>query len=259
MLDNQHQIDAYKLLQASPIKTASSILQATDVESKAKAKGTSLGGLILATVTYPASITAQVTKLTSWAALLNRASTVCGTFKTNVTPYQTPTEMIELYVGWDVYLKVSGLPADSLLRTNAAVADTTLVAALQTAVNGMTFTDVFTAWNAVNAALTIAPVTDPQAPPIPAPTLTQAQIDALTTAMSAAEPTFTALTGQVNSVETLATNAKSDADKASDAFHRAVDVSVMTNIASSPVLADSLKAIVTPEIYQALAAVSTDA
>jgi hypothetical protein len=257
MLNNVHQIEAYKLLQTTPLKTASSVLQATDTQSKASAKATSLTALKSATVTYPASITAQVTKLTTWAALMTRAGTVCGTFTANVTPYQVPTNMIELYNGWDVYLKVAALPADTPLRANTAVADTTVVAALQTAVTGLDITALSTAWTTINTALVMPPAVSGQPAPVQ-PTLTQAQIDALVAAMTAAEPKFTAMTALINAVDTLGTNAKMDGDKANDAFHRAVDVAVLTNIASNDILTDSLKAIVSPAVYQALADANSD-
>ncbi|HAV1601612.1 TPA: hypothetical protein JG832_002503 [Enterobacter hormaechei subsp. xiangfangensis] len=262
MLDNKHQVAAYKLLQSTPIKTAVSVSQAASIETTAKAKATSLTALKVATITYPATITAEVTKLAGWATLLNRAATVAGDFKTSATPWQTPTEMIELYVGWQVYCKVKGLPDTTPVRTNDAIADTTIVAALKAAVDGLDITALQTAWQTVNTALA-APAggtgtgsggTGAAA----APTLTAAQVTALQTAMTTAEPTFTALTAKIDAVSTLGANAKNDAALADTAYHLAVDVAVMTNIASNDVLTRSLKAIVSQGVYDELLAANKD-
>lgn len=264
MLDNPHQLAAYKLLQTTPVHTAASITTAAAVSTAAAAKATALGALKSATVTYPASITAQVTLLTSWVTLITRAKTVCDTFKTTITPYQDINEMIELYTGWQVYLKVNNLAATTNLRTNDAVADTTKVAALKTAIDALSFTALTTAWHTINTALTPPPPaaggagTGATTNPV-TPTLSQAQIDALATAMTTATPTYTALKTKIDAVEALTNNAKNDAAHATDAYTRAVTVAILTNVAGNGVLTNSLKAIISAGVYTELQAANANA
>lgn len=254
MLDNPHQIEAYKLLQANPIHTANSIVQAGIVEVSAQAKAAALSALLLPTVTYPSTISTQVTQLKGWIALLNRIAASGNAFKNTITPYQTPTEMIELYIGWQVYTKVNELPVATPIRTNIAVADTVIVVALRTAVESLNLTAITTAWQTVNTALTPSDGGSGSSggtgtEGTTAPGLSPAQISALTATMTDADEIYTALASNVTAVENLTANAKTDGDLALDAFHRAVDVAVLTNIGSTDILDGSLQAIVSPAIY----------
>lgn len=257
MLDNPHQIAAYKLLQATPIHTANSIVQAGAVNVSAQAKAAALTALLLPAVTYPSTISTQVTKLTNWIALLNRIAASGSAFKNTISQYQTPTEMIELYLGWQVYTKVNELPDTTPIRTNVAVADTATVQALRTAVESLNLTAITSAWQAVNTALTPSDGGSGSSggtgtEGTTAPGLSPAQISALTATMTDADEAYESLAAKVSAVDSLTANAKTDADLAFDAFHRAVDVAVLTNIASTDILDGSLQAIVSPATYNEL-------
>jgi hypothetical protein len=82
--------------------------------------------------------------------------------------------------------------------------------------------------------------------------LSPAQISALTATMTDADEAYESLASKVSAVDSLTANAKTDADLAFDAFHRAVDVAVLTNIASTDILDGSLQAIVSPATYNEL-------
>ncbi|HAT3959709.1 TPA: hypothetical protein I9Y37_001846 [Citrobacter freundii] len=256
MLDNPHQLAAYKLLQASGIHKAASITLAGTISAEAATKAAAVAALHVTTITYPDTIAAQVTLLTTWAALLTRVKTVCDTFVTHVTPYQEPTDMIQLYNGWEVYKKVNALPDDQDIRTNAAVGDTTVVAGLKTALDAIDTGTLATAWGIVNTALTPAPVTPPAT--ATTPTLTQQQITDLGVAMTKAGVTFDALKTATDAVETLGNNAKADADVSNDAFSRAVSVAILTNITSNGMLTDSVKAILPANVFSEIQAATTN-
>lgn len=251
MLDNQHQIAAYKLLQATPVHAANSLGLAAQTATSAGAKSTTLGALHVTSITYPTTVSAQVTMLTGWVALLTRVKTVCDTFKTDLVPYQDPEQMIQLYNGWLVYLKVNNLPETTPIKTNLAIADTTVVAALKADIDGLALTALSKAWNTVNTVLSTPPASGGTGSTT-TPTLSPAQVTALETEMNTAKPAFDALKIKTDAVQTLMNNAKSDASHANDAFGRAVTVAILTNIAGNEVLTDSLKAIIPANVYAEL-------
>lgn len=260
MLDNQHQINIYGMLNTTPVHSADSVVKCGTISAAAQTKATAAAALHVSTITYPATITAQLNKLTGWITALQRVKSVCDTFKTNVTPYQDPNQMIELYIGWQIHCKVGNITDVTKCRTNNAVGDTTIVNALNTALTAIDLTALTKAWTDVNTALTPAPVTGGTSgatTPV-TPALSQTLITALQTATTAIDPKFSALGTATTNVENLGKNAKQDGDIAASAFNRAVMVSILTNLAGNTILTNSLKAIVPANMYTELQAANAN-
>ncbi|HBM2815630.1 TPA: hypothetical protein LU109_003539 [Enterobacter hormaechei subsp. xiangfangensis] len=251
MLDNRHQVDAYKKLQASPIHTAHSVDLAKQINTGATAMAATVLACKSATITYPATVTPYLNKLTSWSNSLTLAATTCKAFADDMTPYMTPNQMIEYYIGWQCYCKIQGQPDTTPFKVNDAVADTTLTGNLNAARTAINLAALTAAWAKLNTALTPVAATPP-ATGTTTPALSAQAITDLQTAMAPYDALFTTFAAAIPPVKTLHDQAKDHGDKAKDAFDRAVTVSILQNIASSNILTPALKAIIAAPIYQDL-------
>ena len=255
MLDNDKQLAAFRELNKTPFSPAASVTTARSALATAQTESIKLAAAVSATISYPPNVAGAIKKIVGVIEKLNAAATAAGDFAEYFKTFQSPSELLNVNIGWECHLRGNALPQNQSPGLVAAMEDKTVLSALITVLKRIDSTAVVVAMNEVNALFSIGvTVSNSSGAAIPAPPVTVSDELAkrLATACSSLENTSQALTGANSAVTSLTINGKSSVDIAKKAFSNAVGVSLLDSMMGSTTMSGAISAITPATVLSAL-------
>lgn len=240
MLSSTYQLNAYKaLVAAGGLTTPASATSATSAAVSAQNLSDTLAAMLLATVSYPSTVSASVSSITDWSSALVTLATDATSYAALMTKYADPSVLIQLTTGWDVYCRSNDLNA-SELTISAAIGDDSEPAALVAALAAVSTTAIAAAMSDINTTLSTTATTTTTTT---TPALSDAQIAALTAAVTTLTPLMAAVATAHSTLTARYTAAQSSATEAEDAFSNAISVALISSSVSSTAVGSAVSAI----------------
>jgi hypothetical protein len=180
MLEKDYQLSAYKALAAAGgMKTPEALTASNSCATAAKTLADKLAGLVLDTISYPATITEYINAITWHADTLSAINQLASEHASLLAANADLSVLLQLNIGWDVYCRANALEA-SELPISLAIGDKAAPDALLDAVNDLDVAAVVAAMTEINQVLnTGAGGSTESGTVLPGPSLTEDQIDAL--------------------------------------------------------------------------------
>lgn len=261
MLDNKKQIKAFQLLDSTALETPAPITLCASISTEAKSRSEAVNGLLLDGATYPDSVSEYAGKLPVFAEQLVQASNASQALSSSISPYCTPSQLLQLKIGWECYVKgyeIKPAPDFWLVK---GMGDTDTPQTLLSAISALDVSDLTTAMIAINEKLSAATSSalagdaEDTSTTTTAPVtveFTDSEIQALkkaVTAVSTALVTVTAATGIVN---TLAGNINSSTALAVSAMDSAVSITLTNNLKDDSVMGSAIALLMPAGVIDAL-------
>lgn len=258
MLDNENQLAAFRELNKSGFTPSPSVTLATSTAASAKSLSDQLSALLLATVTYPASIQASITIIKTAAATLSAANVAGADFGTYFIKFQSPSELLNVSKGWECYLKGENLPADRTPALVDALGDKAIVSALSTSLAKVSATAVASVMGEINTQLAATASASAGSTGTggstgaATPALSDDLIKRLASACSDLETRSKSLTGVISAVIKLTTDGKQSVDVSKRAFSNAVGISLLNSMEGNAAMGPAIAAITPSAVINAL-------
>lgn len=153
MLDNNKQIKAFKILNASGLVTPDSVTFSLSAATEAKAIGESLIASVDEDLTYPETVTKYIAEIEDLNEAMESAAIEAERFADAITPFSSPSELLQMRLGWDCYVKgneISPTPAFWLVE---GIEDKVVAAGLFEALQMVNLGPVTAAMTAINTTL----------------------------------------------------------------------------------------------------------
>ncbi|HCZ4695577.1 TPA: hypothetical protein O3G95_004766 [Salmonella enterica subsp. enterica serovar Saintpaul str. CFSAN004147] len=253
MLEKDYQLSAYKALAASGgMKTPEAVTTSTSCATAAKTLADQLAGLVLDTITYPATITEYITAITGHADTLSAVNQLASEHASLLTANADLSVLLQLNIGWDVYCRANALEA-SELPISLAIGDKATPGALLDAVNALDAAAVVAAMTEINQVLNTGAGggTEGGAVP-PAPSLTQDQIDALKAACAEFDAAMDGLPSPRNALKAQHDKASESASTGMQAYNDAVGTALAEASANNSSTASAVAALVPESVMEEL-------
>ncbi|WP_228863388.1 hypothetical protein [Xenorhabdus sp. PB30.3] len=247
MLDNEKQIAAFRALGAEGLHppAALSITQLT--ADHAIEKAAYLHKLVKQETAYPDPVTAAVRTINEASGKLTIAANAANAFHHAIKDYQSPSQLIQMRLGWTCYLKGNLLADSTPFHLIEAIADSQITTTQNQLVTRLKTEDIKAAMDEINAVL----AKNRGAGGV-ASRLTDKQILRLNNAAEALTGSLSDLDRATEAVNRLATQANDSASHAQKSFSDAVSISIISGLLESTVMADALKAITPTSVMSAL-------
>lgn len=246
MLDNDKQIAAFKALAAEGLHAPASLTTAQSTDVEATSKSEKLASLVMANISYPPTVSDSLTKISNAVSILKSAANAANQFAMAIGGYQSPSQLTQMRIGWECYLKGNEQPETTPFYLITAIADIEFTAAQGQLVSALQTVNTEAAMADINATLSVG------AGGI-APALTEEQISKLATATDELIKATSDISKASFSVNELASQANDSAHQANKAFSDAVSVSIISGLLESSVMSDALTAITPISVINALA------
>ncbi|MDC9590746.1 hypothetical protein PSI23_15995 [Xenorhabdus sp. XENO-10] len=245
MLDNEKQIAAFKALVAEGLHPPAALTTSKLTADKATEKSSYFRELVKEEITYPTSITHSLSKITDAIGKLTISANAASAFYHAIDGYQNPSQLIQMRIGWTCYLKGNILPNSTPFYLIEAISDTGITTAQNRLVTDIKIDEIKAAMDDINSTLaTGAGGISSQ--------LTAKQIARLNKAAEALDHSLIELENATEAVNRLAIQANDSANNAKKSFSNAVDISLISGLLESSVMADALKAITPKSVISAL-------
>lgn len=254
MLDNEKQIAAFKALAAEGIHAPASLITAQATGEQATSKAGLLDSMVKPEITYPASVSDSLKKITNASLILAAAASAANQFSLAINGYQSPSQLIQMRIGWECYLKGNELNADTPFYLIDAIADVELTLAQSQLISAIQTGNTEAAMKDINSTLSVGGigVGDVSGSGGLTPQLTDKQIVRLATAAAELISSLSGVGTTSETVKALAEKASDSAHKANLSFSDAVGVSIISGLLESTVMAGALKAITPSSVINAL-------
>lgn len=259
MLDNDKQVNAFIALSAASIVTPFPAVVCQEIVVHASSLAAAINALLLPGATYPASVSAYTGKLPGYATSCGSASDAATAFISAVTPYSSPSELMQLKTGWDCHVKgnrLSPAPAFALVE---AMGDRSITSGLFEGLQKVTTTALASAMAAINAKVSAAAApaagsgTGTGATTAPAePSFTQAEITALKNATAALDVLFAALPAKNTALTNYTNQVNTSTSTAKKAMSNAVAISLTDGLRTDSVMGPAITAIMPAAVLAAL-------
>ncbi|PLR29378.1 hypothetical protein CYR55_22805 [Chimaeribacter californicus] len=234
---------------AGGLATAGSVTQSAQAATLATSLSATLSGLVLATVSYPSSVTGSVQQISAWAVSLTAMATLATSHAKLLTTYSDPSLLIQLTTGWDVYCRANSL-ASSEIAISSAIGDSVTPAALVAALKALGTSALNDAMRSINT--TLSATTTTTGTTATAPTLSDSQVKALASAVTAFKSLFTAATSALNALSAKSSAAANSATTAQAAYSNAIAVALISASARSPAVSSAVNAITPASVLSLL-------
>ncbi|RAU45291.1 hypothetical protein DBY68_016890 [Pseudocitrobacter sp. RIT415] len=242
MLSTTNQLNAYKeLVSAGGMITPPAVNICTEAATSSAATSTLLKGLILSTVQYPATISANTTQITTWSASLSDLSKSADNHAQLLRGYTSPSALIQLSIGWDVYCRANEQEATEL-PVSKAITDDTHPGALRDALATLDASALKAAMDAINTSLAVGAGVS----------LTDAQIKALADAVAGFKTAMTAVTAAGDSLNTIYQDAVTSCNSAQTAYSNAISVALVNSSVNDSTVGSAITAITPAAVLSAL-------
>ncbi|EKN4689578.1 hypothetical protein JE944_003117 [Yersinia ruckeri] len=255
MLDNEKQIAAFKALAVEGIHAPASLITAQATGEQATSKAGLLDSMVKPEITYPASVSDSLKKITNASLILAAAASAANQFSLAINGYQSPSQLIQMRIGWECYLKGNELNADTPFYLIDAIADVELTLAQSQLISAIQTGNTEAAMKDINSTLSVGAgigVGDVSGSGGLTPQLTDKQIVRLATAAAELISSLSGVGTTSETVKALAEKASDSAHKANLSFSDAVGVSIISGLLESTVMAGALKAITPSSVINAL-------
>lgn len=255
MLDNENQIKAYKLLQSHPVSLPYSHVKSDEIAAKAAAEAAAWGGMVLAGVTYPASMTPAINDIATIGNSFVLAGDAAKAMIDALSDAETPNNFITLGIGWDVIKKtVDNPPAEFFI--NKCISDRVTVDAVMSAMNNVHSAEVKNLMDEINELLNTPPATG-EDPPVggetPPATVPDGKIAELIAALEPEYASASELENAATDLSTLSAGGKASKIEAVKAFNDAVQIAVIgATTGGDSIMNDVMSSVVNQEIIDVL-------
>ncbi|MCZ4061267.1 hypothetical protein O3W44_22310 [Pantoea sp. LMR881] len=262
MLDNDNQLAAYRQLNKTGFRPPDSVVLATSTSSQAKSLSAALAAVVLPSLTYPANIAPSVTKISDAIAVLDAVSAATNDFASYFVKFQSPSELLNVSIGWRCYLKGESLPDTQSPALVTAIADSVIVKAMADGLAIVSTADLITIMGEINTVLiasaayaggasqsgsgtagAVATVSDDLAS-----RLVTASLELKTRSKSLTE-------AKANLIK-LSTSGKQSVDTAKKAFTNAVGISLLDSMKDNAAMGPAISSITPAAVTDALKGVS---
>lgn len=254
MLNTDKQLAAFRLLNKSGFTSPPSVSLATSITGDSAAKSEALKAAIIPTLTYPAVIAAPTETIRSTITALDAANLAGHDFSAYLGKFQSPSELLNVSVGWSCFLKGEYLPDTEPPALVSALSDTAIVAALYEALGELSVSEIIAAMSEINAEIestSVPPVANNETASTEA-SLSDDLTSRLVLACQAIEPLLKTLTERISSIEQLTAEAKQSVVVAQRAFSNAVGISLLDSLKGNAVMEPAVAAITPSDVTEAL-------
>lgn len=131
MLDTQGQIDAFKILQRAGLNTPATVTLSRETESMATSLAKAISLLTPSGVSYPASVNAYTSLLPVFGENLTQAANAASALSAAISPYCTPSDLLQMKLGWECHVKANSLGEDESFPLVIGMVDTEIPEALK--------------------------------------------------------------------------------------------------------------------------------
>jgi len=153
MLDTQGQIDAFNILHRAGLNTPATVTLSRETESMATSLATAIGLLTLSGVSYPASINAYTSQLPVFGESLTQAASAASALSRAISPYSTPSDLLQMKLGWECHVKANSLGESELFPLVIGMGDIETPQALKLRVSELDIGELQAAMAAINSKL----------------------------------------------------------------------------------------------------------
>lgn len=252
MLDNDKQIEAFSILSTLGTVTPEPIIVCGEIVKLAGSLAQTITPLLVAGTPYPASITDYTAKISDYASQATQSGNAAEAFSKALEPYITPSELLQMKIGWECYVKGNRLNPIPEFPLVAALNDRVTTQALLDALSAISPDDLVKAMTSINSLLAAPPSPPDGGTVAPTPELSAEQIEDLRLATVALDAVFAPAVSNT----TLTTNYTNQVNKATSAakqsLNNAVAITLTVGLTSDPVMAQAISAIMPPDVISAL-------
>ncbi|OKP01552.1 hypothetical protein [Xenorhabdus eapokensis] len=247
MLDNEKQIAAFRALGVEGLHPPAALIITKLTADSAIKKAAYLRQLVKKETTYPAPVTTALRKINDASGKLTIAANAANAFHDAIKDYQSPSQLIQMRIGWTCYLKGNLLSDSTPFHLIEAIADSQITTAQNQLVTHLKTEDIKAAMDEINIVLTNSVGAGGIAS-----RLTDKQILTLNSAVKALTGALSELDQATEAVNRLATQASDSVSHAQKSFRDAVSVSIISGLLESTVMTGALNAITPASVISAL-------
>ena len=262
MLDTTNQLAAYQALFEVGFNPAASVTLANAIRSKVKGLVASLLLVVPETTIYPSNIATSVNSIRIFITMLDTTEFLVKDFADSFSQFESPSELLNMGIGWECYLKGAGLDADNVPAFAVALADTTVVQAVSDEINALNIAPIVAVMSEINALLT-PPATgesggtassgSTSAPPA---SVSSELVNRLTTAIAPLDAASKTISHRLTDLNLLTEDGKNSISLSKKAFSYAVSVSLLDSMQERISLAGAVGAITPAAVLNAIKGVS---
>jgi hypothetical protein len=153
MLDNKNQIAAFKILNSSSLVEPDSVTACLSSAAESNALNELLKGLLRDELVYPSSIGQYIAAIRTFNDVLQQAESTAMYFSDSITPFTTPSEILQMKLGWECHAKgteLEPMPPFSLVE---GIEDQVIASGLFTALDAVITDPLVNAMEAINQTL----------------------------------------------------------------------------------------------------------
>lgn len=252
MLDDDKQIEAFGILSAQGVVTPQPIIVCGEIVTLAGQLVQTITPLLVAGTLYPASITGYTAKIAGYISHATQAGSAAEAFSKALEPYITPSELLQMKIGWECYAKGNRLNPPPTFPLVAALNDRVTTQALRAALGAVQTADLVKAMVSINTVLAVPPAPAEGGAAAPVPALSAKQIEDLRLAVVALDVVFASVSNNV-ALTTNYTNLVNQATgTATRSLSNAVAITLTVGLATDPVMSQAISAIMPPGVMDAL-------
>ncbi|WP_104076008.1 hypothetical protein [Escherichia coli] len=255
MLDSIGEVKAFQILSGAGASTPESITISRGASSKASSLASAIQEMVHPDKTYPDSVSAWTTQLLGFSEQLNEASKSSSSLADSLSPYTTPSELLQMKIGWECHAKGNELipaPAFALVE---GMGNVSIPQSLTDALAALKLDDLNTAMNAINAKIEAAGSAGGDSDggqATQAPDITQDEIDALREAVTVAEVSLFGINSASESVVALADRIKTSTTQATKGLENAVAITLTGSLLDDAVMSPAISLIMPQGVIDAL-------
>lgn len=255
MLDSIGEVKAFQILSGAGASTPESITISRAASSKASSLASAIQEMVHPDKTYPDSVSAWTTQLLGFSEQLNEASKSSSSLADSLSPYTTPSELLQMKIGWECHAKGNELipaPAFALVE---GMGNVSIPQSLTDALAALKLDDLNTAMNAINAKIEAAGSAGGDSDggqATQAPDITQDEIDALQEAVTVAEVSLFGINSASESVVALADRIKTSTTQATKGLENAVAITLTGSLLDDAVMSPAISLIMPQGVIDAL-------
>ncbi|WP_105283387.1 hypothetical protein [Escherichia sp. MOD1-EC6153] len=260
MLDSIGEVKAFKILSGSGTSTPESITISRAASSKASSLASDIQEMVHPDKTYPDSVSAWTTQLLGFSEQLNEASKASSSLAESLSPYTTPSELLQMKIGWECHAKGNELIPTPAFALVEGMGNVSIPQSLMDALTALKLDDLNAAMNAINAKIEAtgsAGGGDSDSGQAAggadqAPVITQDEVDALREAVTAAEVLLSEINSASESVVALTGRIKTSTTQATKGLENAVAITLTGSLLDDAVMSPAISLIMPQGVIDAL-------
>lgn len=259
MLDNDKQINAFGILSAQGMTTPVPVITYREAIELADRLKQAITALLLPDADYAAA-SMYTNKLPGYANTLAKASSESDRFIKVIQGYTTPSDLLQMKIGWDCYTKGNRLNPAPVFALVEGLCDTEVSKGMVDKLEAISLTALTAAMRPINAKVEAAmppPGGDTGAgggstpPPLP-PSFTAAEIKALKDATDALDTKFPLISSTSTLTSQYTDRINTSTGAASKALSDAVAIALTVGLVTDPVMSAAIEAIMPPGVITVL-------